>query len=119
MRKLFEYFEAKGINKDNIEEIIGNWNPDQLDRILDEVHNIIETANTTESSSRFSFTANSELSGDAFPCAALDCRMKSAVQIAKFAALYSDSVRIINPFDKYNGIVQFDVSDIILSQAVN
>lgn len=48
---------------------------------------------------RFSFIANSSLSGGQHPCSAAECRTKKLNQLTTFASLYADEVYIENPFE--------------------
>jgi len=51
------------------------------------------------STSKFEFLANTTLSGGAYPCSALDCRLEKVNSLAHFSALYADRVLISDPFE--------------------
>lgn len=66
-----------------------------------------------KNNNKFSFIANSSLSGGRHPCSALECRNKKLVQLASFALLYADEVYIHNPFEEtmLKGIDKFSEVD--------
>lgn len=55
--------------------------------------------NDSDFNGRFSFIANSSLSGGRHPCSFLGCRDEKLRQLVSFASLYSDEVYINNPFE--------------------
>lgn len=49
--------------------------------------------------SLFNFSASFTLSGGAYPCESIPCRMSKVADLAKFSSIYSDGTTIYNPFD--------------------
>ena len=56
----------------------------------------------------FSFLSSSSLRGAANPTADLPCRLDQAQRLARFAALYADTVLIEDPFDYFESDAETD-----------
>ena len=59
-------------------------------------------------SSIFDFVTNSTLSGGVRPCSALECRLRQADKLARYAALYAERVLIRDPLEKYWDITKIN-----------
>lgn len=85
----------------DIEEAIFNASKDDLFEFSETLALISRhhSQATAEKNNRFSFTANSALSGGSHPCASPNCRFQRTESLISFAALYADEVYIQQPFE--------------------
>lgn len=106
--ELFERLRSLGVEEGTLDDLYG-WPNNKLCSL---VENCLESMNSTPNIpySMFTFAANSQLSGGPSPCVGESCRLESANQMARFAALYAEHVVIQNPFDRHvaHGIPNFD-----------
>jgi len=99
--ELFDYMKRQGIKLGKIEKEINSWSYERCLNFTDKCNDILESEKIPKGST-FSFVASSSLSGDIIPCTLPDCRLERIDSLARFSALYSDKVLILNPFNKYH-----------------
>lgn len=97
MTKLIEFLDDFGINENNVEKVINKLSKKRFIKFVKDLKKAAVGKNI-RSVSPFNFFANSQLSGFPYPCSSIDCRKGHLEQLARFAALYSDTVVIQNPF---------------------
>lgn len=100
--RLYEVLDARQLTIDNVEAHIGAWDARAVAGFLEVA---IPQANAvvreTTEGGLFRFDASVDLSGDDSMCGNPWCRFEQAEELARFAALYADTVYITNPFAKY------------------
>lgn len=100
MINFFEFLEEIDINIDNVRDRIDDLDSDSL-------HNLILSCryhiykSKIEKHLKYDFIANKTLSGSSFPCNSLNCRIRNADYLSRFASLYSDKIIIHDPFQRY------------------
>lgn len=92
----FDYLKEKGLSQNSIENVILNWELTQALDFITESKELLPFSKK-KSTSVFDFVANSSLSGGSHPCAGVKCRLSRVDQLARFAALYADTVLIQDP----------------------
>ncbi len=97
--ELFEAIHSKGITIKNLERI-KSWSNEKLFSLLDELSKKTTEPNNI-SQGLFTFAANDSLSGRSVPFSNRETRLQKAVELARFAALYADSLLIRDPFEWY------------------
>lgn len=86
---------------DNIVESIASANVEDLFEFA-ETLSLISKYHFSQSqkpNEKFSFVANSSLSGGGYPCSNFECRESKISQLITFTSLYADEVYIQNPFE--------------------
>lgn len=101
MQEFFEFLERKSLYPEKVHETISQWDGKTLFDFTREIQTYIPYVRE-KPPSQFGFIANTPLSGGAYPCAALDCRLTHIDRMARFAALYGDQVIIQDPFRQYS-----------------
>jgi len=97
--ELFEAIHSKGITVKNFERL-ESWSSENLFSLLDELREKTTEPNNI-SQGLFTFAANDSLSGRSVPFSDGETRIKKVVDLARFAALYADSLLIRDPFEWY------------------
>lgn len=117
--ELFEAIHSKGITLKNLERI-ESWSNEKLFSLLDELSEKVTEPNNI-SQGLFTFAANDSLSGRSVPFSDRETRIKKAVDLARFAALYADSLLIRDPFEWYPRTqvgIQPDGTQTVLSRGI-
>jgi len=96
MHALFEYLARRDLNPRSAPPRIARWNNRALIKFLSDAEEIVRESWSFRES-KFSFVANSSLSGGTRPCSSQSCRLKHADRLGRFAVLYGDQVTIQNP----------------------
>lgn len=109
-----EAFENSGLLCEDglIEERIKLVHPEELSEICEKLKDDTLYSKLHVDKTKFTHAASAALSGGDYPCSALDCRMENVGRLIQFAALYSDTVYVRNPFDKYRGLEDIPNLDI-------
>jgi hypothetical protein len=97
--ELFEAIRTHGITTKTLERL-ASWSDQQLFSLLEELS---QTTTEPENISQgpFSFAANDSLSGHSIPFCEEESRVTKVEQLARFAALYADSLLFRDPFEWY------------------
>lgn len=97
--ELFEAIRSHGITTKTLERS-ASWSDQRLFSLVEELRQT-----TTEpkniSQGPFSFAANDSLSGRSIPFCEGEARVTKVAQLARFAALYADSLLLRDPFEWY------------------
>lgn len=101
MQALFEYLKEINLIPNRIEKEIEKWDASRIITFIDKCAELIPERGE-KVSSIFSFISNSHMG-----CNEFGCRIKSIDQLARFAALYADTVLIPNFFSS-NDLKQID-----------
>src|SRR5882724_6364126 len=91
MKTLFEHLARNGLRRTKIEQRLASWDKTKLIDFVREANELLPR-DISPNSSKFSFHASSSLGGMPSPCSDIECRTNGAVRLARFAALYADSV---------------------------
>ena len=117
--ELFETIRSKGINKKNFDRL-ASWSDQRLFNLLEEL-----SQKTTEPKNigqgPFTFVANDSLSGRSVPFSTGDARVTNVAQLARFAALYADTLLIRDPFEWYprpQKAINQDGTEILISRGL-
>jgi hypothetical protein len=106
LNTFYDFLSQGKLHLGNIEPRINAWTGSAVAKTINELSQIIQRSykplDGQAQPSIFNFEANNDLSGDFSWCAAPLCRLRKADSLARFASLYSDTVYIANPFDKYS-----------------
>jgi hypothetical protein len=97
--ELFETMRSHGVTSKTIEQI-GSWSDQRLFTLFEELRNKTREPDVI-SHGPFTFAANDSLSGRSIPLCAGKARIMKAEQLARFAALYADSLLLRDPFEWY------------------
>jgi hypothetical protein len=97
--ELFEAIRANGITTKTLERL-ASWSDQRLFSLLEELR---QTTTEPENICQgpFSFAANDSLSGRSIPFCSGEARVTKVAQLARFAALYADSLQLRDPFEWY------------------
>ena len=98
---LYELFRTWGVSTKTVGRL-AEWPDAKLFDLLQAVRGTTTDA-TVPSDGPFNFVANDSLSGRAVPFSDQASRLENVAQLARFAALYADTLLIRNPFEKYPG----------------
>ena len=105
MKKVFDLLRRKGLtNHEKIEDaIMYKWSLKDILDLNESLLDVIEIQPEGNNDiTNFNFVANSSLSAQiSGPCVELNCRLRRADRLARFAALYSDRIYVQNYFDQY------------------
>lgn len=110
MRNFFEFLRTKGLTPATIDQTVFNWTSTELLDFIAESRAAVPRPPLMPSSI-FDFVANSPLSGGAQPCSHLECRLRHADELARYAVLYADRVLIRDPLERYGDITP--ASDVV------
>ncbi|MCB2339095.1 hypothetical protein [Clostridium estertheticum] len=110
MEELFQYLLSKSLGRYDNKQILFKLNDEKIMNILEKCNAII-VRNESINSSGFNYSCNNELSGKPFPCASLSCRINNVDKLSRFSALYSDSIIVENPLEKYLNNSRFTERD--------
>jgi hypothetical protein len=108
MKDFYEYLQSKNIiYPPDVEGELLKLKPDEI------ISFAVECYVKTEASARklggvFNFAASSTMSGGVRPCSDMNCRVKNVYDLSAFAALYADTVFILNPFEHIYHRMQSD-----------
>ena len=116
MNSVLELIHTRGLDGDRRNENLESLNKTQIIDFLSDLEessrdyhlNSPDTGNSTI----FNFAAPADLGGGRTPCAEIGCRLKKIDQLARFAILYADSIRVINPVMVGAGGESFDVGQL-------
>jgi hypothetical protein len=95
--RFFEHLASKNVFVDTAEKTLAALSPEKLEEFLVECCELLPLANRSDALTVFDFTVNAELAGAPFPCSERACRMDNLEELARFAALYANSVVLPNP----------------------
>lgn len=95
---LFEFLYEQGLSQENVGSQLNRWNASKLIDFMTQCRYHLPYGEKT-SSSMFDFIANSQLSGLDYPCQKYVCRLNNLERLARFSALYADTVLIRDPFE--------------------
>jgi hypothetical protein len=101
-RLLFDYFYSIGLSetpKVIYQKIFSLDEPALLD-FFSKSWTLVES-DSSNASSAFDFVANSAMSAEPIPCSEIGCRLEKSERLSRLALMYSDKIRIRNPFEKY------------------
>jgi hypothetical protein len=99
--ELFEAIRSQGITTKSLERV-ASWSDQRLFSLLKELsEKTTEPNNITQGP--FTFAANDSLSGRSIPFCMGEARVTKVAQLARFAALYADSLLLRDPFEWYPG----------------
>jgi len=107
MQQLFDYLNVIGLKGKSLHKILFKLKDSDIIQILEIINNIIQENSDIKSDSKFSFVANSTLSGEPRPCASYSCRLNNIDTLARNSILYADTVYVTNPFEKYYHCISF------------
>lgn len=97
----FEFLAELGIlDAPDAVNVIGGMEAKELRATLEACYWLVNEGGTrTLESDLFTFSANSAMSGGAYPCASVGCRLDRAYRLGVFAALYANAVYVPNLFE--------------------
>ena len=95
----YEELDRRGLTQDSIESLLV-WSDAELWEFIETCAQTIPSTYRSESS-LFEFVVNDQLSGMPSPCAGETCRIRNAISLGRFAALYADHVVLRHPFEGY------------------
>ncbi|MCC7035875.1 MAG: hypothetical protein IT560_01060 [Alphaproteobacteria bacterium] len=86
-----------GDTTDDLERFVSSKSVPQIRKLALSLSKSLPAAKQT-TLPRFSFMANSALSGAGHPCSSIDCRIRKLNELAAFCSLYADHVVVEDPF---------------------
>lgn len=102
MKNFFEFLDTQSLSPTRMRKTIENWSISEIGDFMHKCEEIIPYyKDVPDEPTLFDFAASGALSGHPFPCANIECRLKKADQLARFAALYGNRVVIINPMPRF------------------
>lgn len=111
MEQIFDILKKYGLSRQKYAKRVIEMKDDLLECFIDEAISSIAYTDFNRTSV-FEFVANVQLSGGAFPCQSLGCRITHATDLSRFAALYADKVLIRHPLElEYTLTVPYDEYD--------
>lgn len=98
--ELYEFLDGFSEDTDNdiAMLITEEWTNNQVESFVETLFKLLKI-DYFEKPSFFNFYSDSTLSGAAYPCSALECRLANLDNLTRFAALYGDKVLIPSPID--------------------
>lgn len=106
----FEELRRRGLGEDSFEDTLRKAQDTKLYDIIEECNSLLPIVHPSDDNS-FRYVANASLSGEPTPCASWECRSRNLDAAARFAALFSDTVYIRNPFEKHIRHARQETSD--------
>lgn len=96
---MYNHFDdLKFNNIDNIRDTIYNLPEKELQGFVEFIFECIPNSHVS-GDSLFNFSTNASLSGSAFPCSCIDCKLENLSELSFFATLYAEKVIIPSPID--------------------
>jgi hypothetical protein len=96
---MYNHFDdLKFNNIDNIFDTIYNLPEEDLQGLVEFIFKCIHNSHVS-GDSLFNFSTNASLSGSAYPCSCIDCKLKNLSELSFFATLYAEKVIIPSPID--------------------
>ncbi len=111
LNELYELLNKYDLNIKNAYKSILKYKDDELCNIVQALDEALISNNddlVDGTSHHYNFVSNKSLSGGISGCGEIECRLKRAEQLAKFAALYADIILINNPFELYLEYASFN-----------
>lgn len=101
MQEFYEFLaEMRIIEAPDAVDEIGSMDASALRRMAEDCFWLVNQGATPSAvTDLFSFAANGAMSGGAFPCSSVQCRLKRAHRLGVFAALYANRVYLPNLFE--------------------
>lgn len=109
LEDFYESLELMKLTPPNVYKRMMKLKNNKIEEVIHVLNTLIkESEDLSTPSSLYNFVASENLSGGSQYCSKIDCRFEKATEMANFASLYADTVLIINPFDKYLEVQQFN-----------
>jgi hypothetical protein len=98
-----EFLKHKRLTPKNMLNTVAKWSSRDFVRFVEQFEHLSQypTSERRMQNSVYDFVASNSLSGGGWPCSSLDCRLRKADELARFAALYADKIVIYNPLSRY------------------
>src|SRR5262245_25016164 len=118
--QLYGLLKKKGLTPSRFVQRLQGWDEVTVIDFVEEASSITRKLHDSTATA-YSFAANGPFSGDPHPCSATACRLRRIDQVGRFAALYSDKVFVVDPFEQVRSPVYFEASlrdDIVFAIAL-
>lgn len=108
MEELYDYleFELQMTSPKTVIDTISGFDYQKIEYLIEQLFQKIPVKSSKDNISIFEFRPNSTLTGGAYPCNDLYCRMKKLEELMRFSSLYADNVLIVSPIDKYMKLLE-------------
>ncbi len=109
MELLTKFIDEVDILNEEFWSYIQNSDDEEITEFVSMINDLIENSySSNKESGKFSFIANSTLSGLSFPCGEIECKINSIQSLARNAILYADTIYLQNPFERYLKYKEFN-----------
>ncbi|MFK8069122.1 MAG: hypothetical protein AB8D52_12875 [Gammaproteobacteria bacterium] len=98
--ELLDNSEFLGANGPN-ESLVQSSSVDEILEFCEQSASVSEIESGNIDRTQLTQLASLSLSSDTHPCSALDCRMKNAIELAQYAAFYSDNILVNNMLSRH------------------
>ena len=97
---MFEFMASHDLFVDTVEATLERAGEGGRREIISGVEAVLPTDSLPKGTNVFDFTVSRDFSGSPYRCARFECREKNLLEMARFAALYANTIVLPNPFDE-------------------